>query len=180
MHCSQLVSRVCEEIDLASFALNSKIVTELALEALCALPCPEVLTHDGLGVDTCTCGRLSTHMGLDHMHHVGMAEDCMRMLSQMHMHLTDCCKCHACRCLSHVLLAYSMLCAVKVCMQGVCRSCRQQRSCHLVLLCGVTGTKEVALTRRDLGLLDSNGEQVIELLLSVGLCLLFVLCHNHC
>ena len=56
----------------------------------------------------------------------------------------------------------------------------QQRSCHLVLLFGVTCTKEIALTRWDLGLLDGNGKQVIELLLSVCLCLLFVLCHEHC
>lgn len=56
----------------------------------------------------------------------------------------------------------------------------QQWSCHLVLLFGVTCTKEIALTRGDFGLLDGNGKQVIELLLSVCLCLLFVLCHEHC
>ena len=50
---SQKPSRVCEQIDLAAFALHSEIMTELALEALGTLPSPKVLANNGLGVNAC-------------------------------------------------------------------------------------------------------------------------------
>lgn len=45
---------VCEQINLASFTLYSKVVAELALEAFSALPCSEILAHHRLGVNACS------------------------------------------------------------------------------------------------------------------------------
>ena len=46
-------SRVCEQVNLATLTLHSKVMTELAFKTFCTLPCSEVLAHDGLGVNTC-------------------------------------------------------------------------------------------------------------------------------
>ena len=46
--------RVCEQVNLAALALYSQIMAELALEALSALPCSEVLTDNGLGINACS------------------------------------------------------------------------------------------------------------------------------
>ena len=48
------VLRVCEQVNLATLTLHSKVMAELALETFCALPCSEILAHNGLGVNTCT------------------------------------------------------------------------------------------------------------------------------
>ena len=54
-------------------------------------------------------------------------------------------------------------------------SCGINFTCRWYMVTTVLTTDDGVLTRRDFWLLDGNGKQVIELLLSVCLCLLLVL-----
>ena len=66
--------------------------------------------------------------------------------------------------------------------------CTQKKQQHAILVMKASreqpvskmSTEESVLTRRDLRLLDCNGKQVIELLLSVCLGFLLVLCRSRC
>ncbi len=168
-------------------------MTELALETFCALPCSEVLAHNGLGVNTCTTVICQFVHSFIRSVSQSVSRSCMHNLCLPLKMVTYACTvqsqpaqvtmyvCRELRCCKADRFLMMLLCYRFADPNTHVYLQKKKQHAEVAMEAGhekpvsETSTEESVLTRRDLRLLDCNGKQVIELLLSICLGFLLVL-----